>query len=48
MLAQLENNNTNILISKETTISLSGKSPKQILPNLQKNPIQQKKTFTTT
>ena len=43
MLAQLENNNTNILISKETTISLSGKSPKQILPNLQKNPIQQKK-----
>ena len=43
MLAQQENNNTNILISKETTISLSGKSPKQILPNLQKNPIQQKK-----
>ena len=46
MLEQPENTNTNILISNETPISLSVKSTKEILPNLQKNPIQPKKPST--
>jgi len=46
MLEQPENKNSNILISNETPISLSGKSPKQILPNLQKNSVQPKKPST--
>ena len=46
MLEQPENKNSNILISKQTTISLSGKSTKEILPNLQKKPNQLKKPST--
>ena len=46
MLEQPENTNTNILISNETPISLSVKSTKEILPNLQKNRIQPKKPST--
>ena len=46
MLEQPENKNSNILISNETPISLSGKGKKEILPNLQKNSIHQKKPST--
>ena len=46
MLEQPENKNSNILISNETPISLSGKGTKEILPNLQKNSIQPKKPST--
>ena len=46
MLEQPENKNSNILISNEKTISLSGKSTKEILPNLQKKPNQLKKPST--
>ena len=46
MLEQPENKNSNILISNETPISLSGKGTKEILPNLQKNSVQPKKPST--
>ena len=47
MLEQPENKNYNILISNETPISLSGKTPNKILPNLQKNSVQSKIPSTT-
>ena len=42
MIAQPENKNYNILISNERPISLSGKTPKENIPNLQKNQVQSK------
>lgn len=44
MLEQSENQNYNILISNETPISLSGKTPNENLPKLLKNPEQSEKT----
>ena len=44
MIKQPENKSYNILISNETPITLSGKTPKENLPNLQKNQVQAEKT----
>ena len=43
MIEQPENKNYNILISNETPISLSGKTPNENIPNLQKNQLPTEK-----